>query len=343
MKIQRETFYDCNKNPFQVTVLTIGGTKPGPVMTIVSGQHGMEHSGPCFLPELAEELDKADIAGTLHICPCANPGALAMDYEFYPEAEDLSKINDYYYSLFRHDYSPWGIGRHEAKTEYNMNRLWNKKGKGIAYDITGWLWENFVEPAKLTLDIHCAQHRKPYIYNDFRKNDPFIAVTGFESVVQKQSVKDDYNRGNLGYWSANRDGHYGFCLEFSVQHGLKEHEYEQGKNAVKNVMIKLGMLDAKPVLNPRPTWSLPLHDVPDSAVLLKTAHTGHIRYFFDECDEVKKGDVVFEVRDIQTLEVLEQGISPLDGIVYHISLYPIAKPGLKACSIYMAEKLITEF
>ena len=180
MKIQRETFYDCNKNPFQVTVLTIGGTKPGPVMTVVSGQHGMEHSGPCFLPELAEELDKADIAGTLHICPCANPGALAMDYEFYPEHEDLSKINDYYYSRFRHDYSPWGIGRGEAETEYNMNRLWNREGEGIAYDITRWIWKNFVEEADLTLDIHCLQALKPLIYNDFDKNNPLCALTGID-------------------------------------------------------------------------------------------------------------------------------------------------------------------
>ena len=62
MKVTRESFKDCKGNVFQVTVLTVGGKRPGPVFTIVSGQHGMEHSGPCFLPELAEELDKEDIS-----------------------------------------------------------------------------------------------------------------------------------------------------------------------------------------------------------------------------------------------------------------------------------------
>ena len=69
MKTDRKTFSDCKGNPFQVTVLTVGGKRPGPVFTIISGQHGMEHSGPCFLPELAEELDQLDFEGTVHVCP----------------------------------------------------------------------------------------------------------------------------------------------------------------------------------------------------------------------------------------------------------------------------------
>ena len=341
MKIQRETFYDCNKNPFQVTVLTIGGTKPGPVMTVVSGQHGMEHSGPCFLPELAEELDKADIAGTLHICPCANPGALAMDYEFYPEHEDLSKINDYYYSRFRHDYSPWGIGRGEAETEYNMNRLWNREGEGIAYDITRWIWKNFVEEADLTLDIHCLQALKPLIYNDFDKNNPLCALTGIEAVYQCTNQRTGYSAGNLNFQAARREGKYAFCIEFSAQHALKESEYELGKNAIKNLMIKMGMLKGEYRLPDRPTWSIPL-DFWDKSDHFVAAHGGHIRFFFGEYDQVKKGDKVYEIRDIQTLEVLETGIAKIDGIMGRITHYPVIKEGIRVCSVIAAEEIKRE-
>ena len=336
MKIQRETFYDCNKNPFQVTVLTIGGTKPGPTMTIVSGQHGMEHSGPCFLPELAEELDKADIAGTLHICPCANPGALAMDYEFYPEHEDLSKINDYYYSRFRHDYSPWGIGRGEAETEYNMNRLWNKEGVGIAYDITRWIWKNFVDQADLTLDIHCLQASKPLIYNDFDKNNFLCALTGIEAVYQCNPNKSAYAAGNLNLQAAKREGKYAFCIEFSAQHALKESEYELGKNAIRNLMIKMGMLKGEYVLPERPTWSIPVNCW-ELAHTFIAAHNGHIRYFFGEYDYVRKGDKVYEIRDIQTLEVLETGYSNVDGIMGRPSHLPVMKKEARICSIFPAE------
>ena len=342
MEIQRKTFTDCKNNSFQVSVMTLGGKKPGPVFTIISGQHGMEHSGPCFLPELAEELDKMDIAGTLHICPCANPGALAMDYEFYPEHEDLSKINEYFYSRFRHDYSPWGIGRGEAQTEYNMNRLWNKKGEGIAYDITAWLWENFVEDAYLTLDIHCLQAIKPMVYNDFAKNNPFIALTGIEAVWQCSETKNEYAAGNLNYQAARRDGHYAFCIEFSAQHALKESEYELGKNAIRNLMIKLGMIKGEYRLSGRPTWSIPLGYWETSDIFV-TSHGGHIRYFFDEYDQVKKGDKVYQIRDIQTLEVLEEGFATRDGIMGRRSYLPVMKPGVTACSVINAERLIPEF
>ena len=343
MKTDRKTFSDCKGNPFQVTVLTVGGKRPGPVFTIISGQHGMEHSGPCFLPELAEELDQLDFEGTVNVCPCANPGALAMDYEFYPEREDLSLIKDYYYSRFRHDYSPWGIGRKDMNTDYNMNRLWNKTGKGIAYDITGWLWKNYVDQADLTLDIHCAQNSRPFIFNDFPKNNPLIAVTGIEITIPHFNKKDDYNAGNLGFQSARRDDHYGFCIEFSIQHGLKDHEYPIGKNAVKNLMIKMGMLKAQPVLGPHPTYSLPEVQTEENATSLRASHFGHVRYFVEDCVPVKKGTLLYEVRDIQTLEVLERGTAPFDGIIWSKTHKPLTEPGERLFSFYQPTELKAEF
>lgn len=343
MKTERKTFHDCKGNAFQVTVLTVGGKRPGPVITIIAGQHGMEHSGPCLLPELAEELDQTDFAGTVHICPCANPGALAMDYEFYPEREDLSLIKDYYYSIFRHNYSPWGIGRDEMETDYNMNRLWNKKGTGIAYDISGWLWENYVVPADVTIDMHCANHRIPFIFNSFPKNMPLIAATGVELCIPIYKKRDEYNSGMLAFQSANREGHYSFCIEFSIQHGLKEQEYPFGKNAVKNVMIKMGMLKAEPVLGPHPTWVLPDVQVKENAIMVKASHFGHIRYFVDEGEYAKKGDPLYEIRDIQTLEVLERGTAPFDGITWGKTHKPLAEPGLRLVNFYAPSELKAEF
>ena len=266
-----------------------------------------------------------------------------MDNEFYPEREDLSLIKDYYYSRFRHDYSPWGIGRKDMNTDYNMNRLWNKTGKGIAYDITGWLWKNYVDQADLTLDIHCAQNSRPFIFNDFPKNNPLIAVTGIEITIPHFNKKDDYNAGNLGFQSARRDDHYGFCIEFSIQHGLKDHEYPIGKNAVKNLMIKMGMLKAQPVLGPHPTYSLPEVQTEENATSLRASHFGHVRYFVEDCVPVKKGTLLYEVRDIQTLEVLERGTAPFDGIIWSKTHKPLTEPGERLFSFYQPTELKAEF
>ena len=342
MKIERNSFKDCKGNLFQVTVLTVGGKRPGPVITIIAGQHGMEHSGPCFLPELAEELDRTDFAGTVHICPCANPGALAMDYEFYPEREDLSLIKDYYYSIFRHEYSPWGLGRKDGvKNDYNMNRLWNRTGKGIAFEITSWLWKNYVEPANLTLDLHCAQVSRPYIYNDFPKNDPLIAVTGIELSIPEYRKKSLAN--TLNYQAARREGRYAFCIEFSIQHGLREHEYPIGKNAVRNLMIKMGMLKAEPVPGPHPTYSLPEEQTEKNSRCVMSSNFGHIRYFFDDCKPVKKGDLLYEIRDIQTLKILERGFAPFDGIIWNKTFKPLAEPGLRLFNFYQVTELKADF
>ncbi len=335
MKTTRKYFTDSQKRKIGVTYWTLGGKRPGPVLTVIAGQHGMEHSGPCLLPELAEELDRTDFAGTLHICPCANPAALELDYEFYPEREDLSRIKDYYYSYFRHYYCPWGLGRTEAMTLYNMNRTWNQPGDGIAFEITRWLWSEIVEPAFLTVDMHCAQNRKPFIFNDSPKNNEWIRLAGIESSIQCFREPSDYAAGNVNFQASNRPGHYSFCLEFSVQHGLKEQEYPAGKKAIKNLMIGLGMMPGK-IVHSRPVWAIP-EDMPGT--WWKAAHTGHVRFFFDTCDEVKAGDRIFEMRDFQTLEVLETGIAPHDGILYGVSLQPIARPEQQLCMVIKAEKL----
>ena len=87
------SFADCNGNRRSVVWWRIRGTRPGPVLSIVAGQHGMEHVGPGLLPEFAGEMERQPFAGELRLVCNANPFALLMDYEFYPENEDLSKIN----------------------------------------------------------------------------------------------------------------------------------------------------------------------------------------------------------------------------------------------------------
>ena len=49
-------FTDCNGNSCTVSWCRIKGNAPGPVLTIVAGQHGMEHVGPGLLPEFIEEM-----------------------------------------------------------------------------------------------------------------------------------------------------------------------------------------------------------------------------------------------------------------------------------------------
>ncbi len=340
MKICRKKFTTAQGRDFQVTYWTLTGSRPGPVLTIVAGQHGMEHSGPCLLPEFAEELAGRDFAGTVHICPCANPLALEMDYEFYPEREDLSKIKDYYYSRFRHNYCPWGLGRSDTQTMYNMNRLWNREGDfGVAGQITAWLWQEIAREANIILDLHCHQARKPLIFNSAEKNLPIARYAGIEAIVMTNPEPEYWSQGNLTWQGSLRKNSYAICFEFSVQHALGEFEYEFGKQAIRNIMVGANMLPGEVVLN-RPVWILPYDPTPDQEhQKLKSRHTGHIRYFKNLYDQVKKDEKIFEIRDLETVEILQEGFAYRDGIVGGISYLPIMTPDIQACYVAKVQEL----
>ncbi len=334
-KFQKK-FTAANGRKTTVTYFTVQGTAPGPVLTIIAGQHGMEHSGPNLLPELIEELSQREFTGTVHICPCANPLALEIDYEFYPENEDLSKIKDYYYSIFRHNYCPWGLGRENGDTLYNMNRLWgNPEAPGIAGRIVQWLWQEICIPANIIIDMHCLQAQKPLVFNTFEKNNAIARYAGIEAVVMCNPNPGPYHCGNLTWQGSLKRNQYAICLEFSCQHGLKETEYEQGRQSIRNIMIGANMMPGEVILD-RPVWKIPYNT---SGTRFHAEHAGHIRYFFSLYDQVKKGDKVYQIRDIETVEILEEGFAQNDGIISSISYLPVSQPGVMTCWVPEVELL----
>jgi predicted deacylase len=319
----RRRFRTLKGKEFQVTYCKITGSAPGPVLTLIAGQHGMEHSGPNILTQFIEDINPDDFKGTLYVCPCANPLALEVDYEIYPETEDMSKLDDYYYSRFRHTYCPFGLGRIEEKTWYNMNRLWNRdKIHGVAGRIADWLWNEMCIPADVVIDMHCLQDDKPLIYNGNPINNSIAKYFGIEGIYMTNPEPDDYSAHNMLYQVNNALGAVGFCVEFSIQHGLKESEYQFGTRGVHNVMKAMHMLDGE-IIHDRPVWIVPY----ESQIPLRAENTGHIRYFFDQYDQVKKGQKLYEIRDIQTLELVEEGFSPIDGVVGRKNHIPVMKPG----------------
>ena len=316
----------------------IEGSLPGPVLTLIAGQHGMEHSGPNILAEFIEEIAQEDFAGTLYICPCANPAALQLDYEIYPENEDLSKLDDYYYSEFRHDYCPFGFSRREAPSWYNMNRLWNRGDDihGMAGKITAWLWDEICTEADVIIDMHCLQAEKPQIFIGDPINFEIAKYFGIECIYRLDTNPDDYQKHNLLYQVNQGLDARGFCVEFSRQHGLKQGEYALGKKGIRNTMKALGMLGGE-VIHDRPVYAVLQEDI----IHLKAGHTGHVRYFFNEYDPVKKGEKLYHIRDVQTLETLEEVVSPIDGIFCSNSFRPLAAPGQQTCWIAPAKCLAT--
>jgi len=323
-KMLRKNFETAQGRGFAVTLAKITGAGPGPVLTVIGGQHGMEHIGPVILTELIDEIRPDDFTGTLYICPCANPLALALDYEFYPEGEDLAKLNDYYYSRFRHYHCVYGEGREDRpKQKYNMNRFWNAPGDtGVAGDVTKWLWTTACADADVIIDFHCLQAEKPLI---------FIGDPKAKEIAKYFGIQVLYTSGGMGGHGlapqANtKEGRYGFTAEFSLQHGYKLHEYDVGRKGVSNIMKALEMMEGE-VVHEKPVYSRAKNvDFAAEAV-------GHIHYRFDEYEPVNEGDVIFEIRNIETLDVMQRAVSPLTGIMGQRTHRPVSRTGEKVCEV----------
>ncbi len=315
--IKSKKFNSLDGREFEVSFCDIDSGKSGPTLALIAGQHGMEHIGPVVLKEFADEVAGEDFIGRIFVCPCANPLALEIDHEFYPEKGDLSKINDYYYSIFRHGYCPFGMERSKGINWHNMNRLWNRKDiHGVAGKITQWLWNEMVNQADVTIDFHCLQAEKPLIYNWSEKTKKIARYFGIEAIF-KSHAPDDFAQGNLGYQSSAKEGKYGFCVEFSKQHGYKN-EFDIGKRGIRNVMKGIEMMDGEVILE-RPVYNVKEHHP------LKTDCVGHIHYKFNEYDPVKKGDLLFEISSLENFEILDRAYSPVDGIFGRRTFRPLPK------------------
>jgi uncharacterized protein len=61
-----------------IPVVVINGAKPGPRLAIVAGSHGTEYASIIALENLAQEIDAANVSGTLIIVPLINLSSFAQ-------------------------------------------------------------------------------------------------------------------------------------------------------------------------------------------------------------------------------------------------------------------------
>jgi predicted deacylase len=253
-------FTAANGRTVRISVGVICGARPGPTFANVAGQHGMEHIGPMVLRDFFEEVDPHQLAGTLYVCPCANPLALEYDFEVYPEREQLP-------APFTKKLTGEMFGYKERNDlgEYNLNRVWGDDiaqeppaGEGLAGRIARWLWKTMIAPSDVVVDHHAVlSTRKPYIFCE----EPVIAWTpflGFEAVwctgpLRPSPTEYPYRRLCM---QAIRHGKVGICTEYSVQHAIKEEDRAIGRFGLFNMMKALGMIEGAPEI-PKPVWLIP--------------------------------------------------------------------------------------
>lgn len=338
----RQKFAAADGRECVVSVGVIRGAKPGRVFANVAGQHGMEHTGPMILRDLFDEIDPANLAGTLLLCPCANPLALKSNFEVYPENEKLVDIDkqDLTSSMFN-------FQSREQLGAYNLNRVWaddiaTVEPAGLAGRIAHWLWRTMIAHADVVVDHHSVKRSlKPYVFCE----DPMTGwapVLGFEGIWSTGPLPPEptpYVYQRLALQSI-RHGKVGLVIEYSRQYEIAESELSIGRFAVMNMMRALGMLPGK-VEVPRPVWLLKGPYYNHLTVAEATA-IGHVHFRVGEYEAISKGQRVAEVRDIDTHEIVQVVDALFDGLLLHRTPRPFVRPGDWICRMTQEATLVAK-
>jgi predicted deacylase len=130
----------------RIPVVVVRGAKPGPVLAIVSGSHGTEYASIIAVERLINELDPAQVSGTVILVPLVN----ILSFE-----QKVPHVN--------------------PLDNKSMNRFYPGKMDGTQTDRVSWfITKQVVEPCDYLIDLHGGdldENLRPYSYWTVGGND----------------------------------------------------------------------------------------------------------------------------------------------------------------------------
>ncbi|MDD5544496.1 MAG: M14 family metallopeptidase [Acidobacteriia bacterium] len=122
-----------------IPVVVVHGSRPGPVLALVSGSHGTEYASIIAVEKLITKLDPREVSGTVILLPLVN---LASFEQKVPHLNPVDKKS--------------------------MNRFYPGKKDGTQTDRASyWITKEVVEPSDYLIDYHGGdldENLRPYSY-----------------------------------------------------------------------------------------------------------------------------------------------------------------------------------
>lgn len=269
--------------PVEMPFTFIHGVKSGKAILLTAGVHGGEY--PCIETaiQLANELDPAEVSGTILIIHPVNPAAFLARMQYY--------------------------GPFDGK---NLNRVFPGKATGTVSERIAYAVHQLQQAADFYLDLHGGDIHEglvPFVIYS-RLGDPAkaeqsrlaSALLGFPYVVG--SVSDN---GSIG--AAALAGTPGFLAELGQCGRWSPEEVDQYKEAVRNVLRSLEVIPG----------AVEQHQVAFLEKMLVTTATVDGCWYpaVQLEDKVKKGQKLGEIRDYFGVMQAEY-FSDSDGIVLYL-------------------------
>jgi predicted deacylase len=268
------------------------GKTDGPALLLLGMQHATEFSGPAAVDRVLGILDLTQLKGTLVSIPFVNPIQVGYDRDQHKAAH--------------------------RKPETNLNRQWpGEAGSENRFSrLAAFVWENVVTKCDALIDFHCCRSVDPRFAaasDGHAPSEKLACAVGLEAVDLQTA--DSYAAGML-FIEAARELDLPALLVESHPGGFQTRDaVEACSGVIMNALVHLGMLESwAPPERSRARPGRPAvfrRTVKGEA--LRNSHAGYLAPRRWPGDRVREGETVAVVRSLESFEVLEELVSPLDG------------------------------
>ena len=269
---------------YSFPAVLINGCKEGKCFLATAGVHGAEYPGIQALIELGQEIGPADVSGAVLLIPIVNTPAFYGRRAYVCPADEESK---------------------------NFNKVFPGRPDGTVADkVAYYITEHFIKGRDFHVDLHSGD-----IVEDLEEfcavgNSPDPAIKAFVTEVAKHTLfthrinsggkTEVYNRSAIDL------GIPSLLFERGGAGLVIPDEIERNKLDLISIMQYLKILPGEPIDNSEGQIFYPRHHWGEAGV------SGCFYKFAGTGDEIKKGQLIGEIRDVSG-HVLEEIRAEYDG------------------------------
>ncbi|HEY6248758.1 MAG TPA: M14 family metallopeptidase [Candidatus Angelobacter sp.] len=284
-----------------IPVVVVRGSKPGPVLALVSGAHGTEYASIIALEKLIPELDPTQTSGTVIVLPLVNIQS------FLQKAPHLNPVD----------------GK-------SMNRFYPGKADGSQTERASFLiTREVVERCDYLIDYHGGdldENLRPYSYWPKTGNEKQDAITqqmvlafGLDHIIVWSDRPKDPNASRYLDNTANTRGKPAIAVEAGYSGTVKPEDVRALVDGTLSVMRYLKMLPGTPAPVDHPVWI-------GKVDTIASEQTGVFYPLVQRGTYVEQGMKVGYVTDYFGKTVFE-AYAPAAGVVLYICAVPSMKKG----------------
>jgi predicted deacylase len=282
--------------PFSV----LHGSRPGPVLALIAGTHGMEYVPIVALQRLRTAIDPKLLTGTIVMVQVANMPSFLGRTIYYSPADGK-----------------------------NLNRVFPGNADGtLSERIADAITREVIARATHVVDIHCGdgnESLRPYVYW-ITTGPPEVAeagrrlalASGFDHIVIDRGRPTDPAKSLYLSNTAILRGKPALTVEAGYLANVDEDSIRRIEHAVAGWLRELGMRTTGPLPTASPLWI-------DRSEVLTSAATGMFYPTVERGHTVAAGTLIGRITDFHGT-VLQEVTAPFAGIVlYVLGTPPISK------------------